>query len=267
LSLKAFRSEEICDAIRSKKLRIGVFGLGWMGISTACLFLQTGAVVVGADVDANVVELLNSGKSPINEPGVKPIIAKYAGSTFKATTDVRSASEQSDILIIIVPTSIDSDKKPDYTALEKVSREIGMKLRKGSLVIIESTVGPGVTESIVKPILEKYSGLTAGDGFLLAYSPIRGMAGKALEDIRKYPRIVGGLDPNSLRAASAVMGTIVEGGIVSVSDIRTAEAAKLFENVYRDVNIAKQHSRSLIVTFIFPGLVLVGIVFLSTLTF
>ena len=230
--------QQLTTSIRSQKLTVGVYGLGWMGLPTACLFLEAGAKVLGADVDDRVVELLNAGKSPIEEEGVQSIIEKHIGSTFSVTSDLRDAAARCSIINLVVPTSVDAGHKPDYSAVEKVAHEIGFKLSPGSLVILESTVAPGVTEETVKPLLERNSGLSAGKDFLLAYSPIRAMSGRGLRDIKTYRRIVGGLDERSLNAASTVMGTIVEGGIVKVRDIRTAEAVKLFENVYRDVNIA-----------------------------
>jgi UDP-N-acetyl-D-mannosaminuronic acid dehydrogenase len=209
-----------------------------MGLPTACLFLEAGLKVVGVDVDERVVELLNAGKSPIEEKGIQPIIEKFIGSTFSVTSGLRFASALCNVIILIVPTLVDAGHKPDYSAVEKACHEIGFKLGRGTLLILESTVAPGITEEVVKPILERNSGLSAGKDFLLAYSPIRAMSGRALKDIKTYPRIVSGLDERSLNAAATVMGTIVKGGIIKVESIKTAEASKLFENVYRDVNIA-----------------------------
>ncbi len=237
LDLAGLRSEKIPEAIRSGKLKIGVFGLGWMGLPAACLLLDVGATVIGADIDVHIVNQINSGKSPIHEPEVQQVLSR-ANPKLLATSDIREAAAQSDVVLIVVPTSINAGKKPDYTALEKVSREIGMRLKSGTLVIVESTVGPGVTESVVKPLIEKSSGLEAGSDFLLAYSPIRAMAGRVMKDVRTYPRVVGGIDESSSKAAATVLSTVVNGGIVLVRDIRTAEAVKLFENTYRDTNIA-----------------------------
>ncbi len=226
------------ESICSGKLKIGVFGLGWMGLPTACLFVEEGAAVIGADIDAHVVEQVNAGKSPVNEPGLEQILCRNVPSRLSATSNLREAASQSDIVMIIVPTSIDAEKRPDYSALGKCSREIGMKLKAKSLVIVQSTVGPGVTESVVKPLLEEASGFKAGKDFLLAYSPIRAMAGRVMKDVRTYPRIVGGINDESREAASAVLAMIVKGGIIPVRDVKTAEAVKLFENTYRDTNIA-----------------------------
>jgi nucleotide sugar dehydrogenase len=133
---------------------------------------------------------------------------------------------------------IDRQKRADYSAVEDACTSIGKGLKQGSLVIFQSTCGPGVTERIVKGTLEKYSGLSAGQGFGLAYSPIRAMGGRALQDIQSYNKVVGAMDVRSLEAACAAISVIVKGELIRVHDIRTAELSKLFETIYRDVNIA-----------------------------
>lgn len=229
---------QLTALLRSQELTVGIYGLGWMGLPTACLFLEAGAKVLGVDVDERIVELVNAGESPIDEKGIRQIIEKHIGSNFSVTSDLRGTSAICDVIILIVPTFIDSGHKPDYSAIEKAAHEIGFKLRRGSLLILESTVAPGVTEELLKPIVERNSGLSAGKDFLLAYSPIRAMVGRALKDIKTYPRIVGALDEKSLNAAVTVMRMIVQGSIIKVRNIRTAEAVELFENIYRDMNIA-----------------------------
>ncbi len=217
---------------------VSVIGLGWMGLPTACLLAEAGAKVIGADVNHRVVERLNQGISHLEEPGVERLLRKHMRTgKFRATTSVEEASSQSDVIIIVVPTLIDQSKRPDYSAVENACKEISKGIRKGSLVVLESTCGPGVTERIVKTILEKHSGLRAGEDFALAYSPIRAMAGKALADLRSYNRVVGAVNKKSLDAACAILSTATEGELIRVRDIKTAEAAKLFEVIYRDVNI------------------------------
>ena len=142
------------------------------------------------------------------------------------------------MIIITVPTSVNKYGKSDYSLLERLCREIGRMLQKDSIVILESTVAPTVTERIVNSTLEKHSGLKAGKDFSLAYSPIRAMGGKVLEDVEKYAKVVGALDRKSLDLASAIQSIIVKGKIIKIRDLRTAEASKIFETVYRDVNIA-----------------------------
>jgi UDP-N-acetyl-D-mannosaminuronic acid dehydrogenase len=239
LDVLEMSSEEIRGAIRASKLTIAVYGLGWMGLPTACLFAEAGARVIGVDVNPRVIRLIKEGKSPIEGRALESLLRKHVSNKrFTIASDSRQAASQSDVMIIIVPTSVDEGEKPVYASIERVCKDIGLNMKRRCLIIVESTVGPGVTENVAKRILEAHSGFEAGSDFALAYSPIRAMAGNALKDIQSYPRIIGGIDGRSLRVASAVLSSIVRGGIVKVRDIKTAEAVKLFENVYRDVNIA-----------------------------
>lgn len=239
VNIMEFSSDMIGESMRRGEVAIGVFGMGWMGLPTACLLAEAGARVIGVDINPQVVDMINAGRSPVDEPGLQPLIQKHVlEGRLRATDDVGDAASRSDVILIVVPTLIDAQRRPDYSAVERVCRGIGLRLRMGCLVIFESTVGPGIMEGLVRAELETASGLGAGADFGLAYSPIRATAGRVLRDLTAYPRIVAGLDMRSLEAASAVLGVVVKGGLVKVRDIRTAEATKLFENVYRDVNIA-----------------------------
>jgi len=230
---------EIAVGIRDGRLTIGVVGLGWMGLPIACLFAEAGAKVIGADMNPKVVERVNKGDSPMDEPGLSALLKKAVrGGKFSATTSTEEAAANSDILFLIVPTMIDRQKRSDYSAVEDACVSIGKGLKSGSLVVFESTCGPGVTERIVKGTIEKYSGLVAGQGFGLAYSPIRAMGGRALQDMQTYTKLVGAVDKKSLEAACAALSVVVKGELIRVHDIKTAELAKLFETIYRDVNIA-----------------------------
>lgn len=237
--LMGLSPEEIAPKLRRGELAMAVIGLGWMGLPMACLFADAGVRVVGVDVNARIVEKVNKGEPPIDEKDL-PQVLKRAVRTgkLKATANTGEAVAESDVITIVVPTSIDHQKKADYQAVEDASRDIGKSMRSGTLVVFQSTCGPGVTERIVKLNLEKYSGLKGGETFGLAYSPIRAMSGRALRDIQTYQKVVGGLDKKSLDAACAVFSVIVKGELVRVHDIKTAEASKLFEAIYRDVNIA-----------------------------
>ncbi|MCX8205381.1 MAG: nucleotide sugar dehydrogenase [Candidatus Nezhaarchaeota archaeon] len=231
--------EQTREAALRGELTVAVVGCGWMGLPTALLFAEAGAHVIGVVKTERELSMLSQAVPTIAEPGVEELLKRHVESgRFKVTMDASQAASEVDAALIIVPTQVGRGKKPDYSALVDASRRVGLGVREGSLVILESTVGPGVTEELVKPELEKASGLKAGYGFGLAYSPIRASAGSVLRDLASYPRVLAGVDERSCRAAQAVLSLIVKGGFVKVRDIRTAEAVKLFENIYRDVNIA-----------------------------
>jgi len=237
-ALLSLEPGEIGVRIRDGALAVGVVGLGWMGLPTACLYADAGARVIGADMNPRVVERVSKGEPIIDEPGLTAMLKKaLRAGKFSATTSTAEMAANSDILIIVVPTSIDRLKRADYSAVEDACVGIGKNMKNGSLVIFESTCGPGVTERVVKGTLEKYSGLVAGQGFGLAHSPIRAMSGRAIQDVQSYPKVVGATDKRSLEAACAALSVIVKGELIRVRDIKTAELTKLFETIYRDVNI------------------------------
>ncbi|WP_455367650.1 nucleotide sugar dehydrogenase [[Eubacterium] cellulosolvens] len=231
------------DGIRKRfekgEVTITVAGLGWMGLSIACLYADSGVHVLGVDKNLLIVERINKSENPLPEVGLSTLIKKNVKEgRLIATPDLEDATSQSDAILIAVPTSIDDNQRADYSALQNVAKKIGLKLIENTCVVIESTCAPGITENLVKPILEKFSGLQAENSFGLAYSPIRAMIGKTLSDIKEYPKIVGAIGPKSLRTASVIIEAVSKGGIVKVPDVKSAEAAKIFETVYRDVNIA-----------------------------
>ena len=210
-----------------------------MGLPTGCLYAEAGARVIGADMNPKIVERINKGETPVDETGLSPMLKKAVRAGKLTTTiSTEEAAASSDVIFIVVPTMIDRQKRADYSAVEDACVSIGKGIKNGSLVIFESTCGPGVTERVVKGTIEKYSGLVAGQGFGLAYSPIRAMGGRALQDMQTYPKIVGAIDKKSLEAACATLSVIVKGELIRVRDIKTAELTKLFETIYRDVNIA-----------------------------
>jgi UDP-N-acetyl-D-mannosaminuronic acid dehydrogenase len=160
--------EEIESAITKGKLVFSIYGLGWMGLPTACLYAEKGARVIGVDINSRVIERIHGGESPIEEPNLQVMIKNTINKNFRVASDIKEAASISDIMIIVVPTLINEKRKPDYSALEKVSREIGLNMNKGCIIIVESTVGPGITDSIVKNALESSSGFKAGADFGLA---------------------------------------------------------------------------------------------------
>jgi UDP-N-acetyl-D-mannosaminuronic acid dehydrogenase len=234
-----FLGENLDVPEKREKYTISVVGCGRTGLPTACLLAEAGFKVIGADANSRVVSLLSKGKAPLSETGLKELLKKHAkNGKFTATKDIQKAVSTSDVIMLVVPTPIDRRKKPDYTFIERPCKEIGKGLRSGSLVIVASTTGPGTVETIIKGTIEKASGLKAGVDFGLAYSPTRAAPGRVLQDIATYTRVVGAINERSLNVASLVLDTIAKGGIVKVRDMKTAEAVKLFENVYRDVSLA-----------------------------
>jgi len=221
------------------KYTISVIGCGQTGLSTACLFADAGFKTVGTDSDAYTVSLIKKGKAPFAEQGLTKLIKKHTkAGHLTVTNQVKEAVFSSDVILFAVPTPIDQKKKPDYSQIERACKEMGMGLRSGSLVIVGSAVGPGVTETFFKESLEKASGLRAGTDFGLAYSPISALPHHIFQDVATRPRVVGALNEQSLRAACLVLSLITKAEIIRVRNIKTAEAINLFESVHGDVNHA-----------------------------
>lgn len=229
--------------IRNSKL-IVVIGMGYVGIPCAVLLADVpGHKVIGVQRRSErsgwKIDVLNQGKSPFegHEPGLAELIARVVEKgTFRVTEDI-AVCRDADVILIDVQTPTDSGRVPQYLSLREVSAGVGQYMRKGTLVVIESTVAPGTTQNIVQPILEETSGMKAGKDFYLGFSYERVMPGKLLEYMVDFPRVVGGIDAKSTELAVELYRTIVKREITA-TDVLTAELAKTVENAYRDVNIA-----------------------------
>jgi len=241
MNLLKLTPQELKQNLKQGKITVAVYGLGRVGLPLATAWLRAGAKVIGVDIREEWVKALNSKNFQlIDEPQLKPILIDYIkNGLFKATTDGVKASKQSNVKLITVPTLITPKGEADLSALKTALTAIAKGLKEGDLVIIESSVPPKTTEEIAKPILEEISGLKAEEQFGLAFSPERIMVGKALQDIEEnYPKIIGGVGPKSAKAAAALYECIARKGVIILSSATAAELAKLFEGVYRDVNIA-----------------------------
>jgi UDP-N-acetyl-D-mannosaminuronic acid dehydrogenase len=224
--------------------KLVVIGMGYVGIPAAALFADvSGLEVVGIQRRSPrsgwKIDMLNNGKSPFprNEPGIAELLERVvAKRTFRVSEDFEEI-RTADYILVDVQTPIESNHIPQYDSLKEVSSKVGTFLRKGALVCIESTVAPGTTANVVRPILEKASLLKAGKDFHLAFSYERVMVGRLLHNIQNYPRIVGGLTSECGRLAQQLYRSIVKEDVV-VTNCITAEVAKTAENAYRDVNIA-----------------------------
>ena len=219
---------------------MAVVGLGRIGLPTAAVFAEGGARVVGVDIRRSVVEETNSGRcAVVDEPGLPELVKKnVARGRLRATFDPAEAIASSDFVIICVPTPVDQTKAPDYSAVTTASQTTGESLRRGSVVIVESTIGPGIAEDVILPILEEKSGMKAGVGFGLASCPERSDPGNIVANMGSVPRIVGSTDPKCTELVAALYESALGVKVIKASNPKTANAIKLTENLYRDVNIA-----------------------------
>ena len=221
-----------------KNYNICIFGLGYIGLPTASLFAKNGFNVIGVDINQKLVDKINLGKSPIIEPGLNELVKSVIkNKKFKATNDYKKAIKKSNIMIVIVPTPIDKNKKSDLTAVISACEMISSELKKEDIVIIESTIPPGTCDNVIIPILEK-NGLKAGNDFKLAYTPERALPRNTLYEMTHNARVVGGIDSKTTNIVAKIYQQVTEGEVICVKNLRTAEMIKLMENTYRDVNIA-----------------------------
>nr|WP_233340421.1 nucleotide sugar dehydrogenase [Haloprofundus sp. MHR1] len=225
--------------LTSGAVPIAIYGLGKMGLPLAGVYAEMSGNVTGVDIDEDVVRGINRGECHIDgEPGLPELVAEQVErDRFEASSDSRAVAKESSVHVVIVPTLITDEHEADLGALESVCADIGSGLDAGDLVIIECTVPPRTCEDVVMPILERESGLSRGE-FGLAFCPERTSSGKALYKLREaHPKIVGGIDDESTRIAEMIYGEITNNDVIPVSDATTAEAVKVFEGLYRDVNI------------------------------
>lgn len=220
------------EDILNRKEKISVVGLGYVGMPIAVAFAKK-VDVIGFDINKKKIELYKSGIDPTNEVGNDEIINTSVNFTSDETM-LRNAKFH----IIAVPTPINADKTPDLSPVEGASRIVGRNLVKGSYVVYESTVYPGVTEDICIPILEHESGLKCGIDFKIGYSPERINPGDKIHRLETIVKIVSGIDRESLEEIAKIYELVIEVGVYKASSIKVAEAAKVVENSQRDINIA-----------------------------
>jgi len=233
-------------------LEVVVIGMGYVGIPVAAMLADVeGCNVTGVQRRSKrsgwKIDYLNAGKSPIggDEPELAELIAKVVKKgSFRVTEDI-SVCKKADTILIDVQTPVDEKHVPQNASLKEVAQSVGKYMKKGAMVVIESTVAPGTTEYIVKPILEKFSGMKAGEDFNLVYSYERVMAGRLLHNMKYMPRIVGGLTPQCTQLGIEFYKKIVKAELLPANCL-TAEVAKVTENTYRDVNIAFANEVALI---------------------
>ena len=219
---------------------VAVVGLGKIGLPLAAQYAGKGMRVIGCDVDQAVVDAVNQGQAHVREePGLEEAVASAVrAGRLSASADTRSAVGEADVVVVIVPLIVAAADAIDYSNVDAATRAVGRSLRRGALVVYETTLPVGTTRHRLAPMLEEESGLAAGTGFHLAFSPERVYAGRIFEDLRRYPKIVGGVDEASTAAAVDFYRSALDAEVWAVANTETAEFAKLAETTYRDVNIA-----------------------------
>ena len=235
------------EKINDRSAKLAVIGLGYVGLPVAALFGQKGFSVTGVDIKQSRIDLINEGISPIvgKEPGLSELIASVVEEgKLTATTDYQTLKD-ADIIMIDVETPVNQDHIPEYHALRSAAKSLSAVLKKGALVIVESTVMPGTLEKIVLPIIEQETGYVCNKDFFLGNCPERVMPGKLLHNLKRMSRVAGGGNAETAQVMVSLYRIIVEAD-VDPTDWITAEIVKTAENTYRDVQIAFANEVALI---------------------
>ena len=231
-------------------MNVTVVGLGKIGLPLAAYFALRGQNVLGLDVNAAVVDLVNQGVEPFpGESQLAETLTQVVGSgALRATTSYEEAITHADTIIVVVPLIVDASGRPDFSILDSATRELGAHLRPGSVVIYETTLPVGTTRGRWRPMLEAASGLREGSDFHIVFSPERVLTGRVFQDLRRYPKLVGGLSPKGTARARDFYEEVLDfedrpdldrpNGVWDLGTAEAAEMAKLAETTYRDVNIA-----------------------------
>jgi UDP-N-acetyl-D-galactosamine dehydrogenase len=230
---------ELFERILKKKDYIAVVGLGYVGLPVAAAFAEK-VKTLGFDINEEKVNVYKSGIDPTHEIGDE----KIQNTTLEFTHDPARLREAS-VIIVAVPTPVNGDKTPNLAPVIDASKLIGQNLKKGSIVVFESTVYPGVTEEVCIPILEKESKLVCGSDFKVGYSPERINPGDKVHKLENIKKIVAGMDTETTEIIAAIYELIIQAGVYKAPSIKVAEAAKLAENAQRDINIAFMNELSM----------------------
>ncbi|SHI72726.1 nucleotide sugar dehydrogenase [Tessaracoccus bendigoensis DSM 12906] len=238
-------------------MKIAVVALGKIGLPLAVQYADAGQEVIGADVNQKTVDLVNAATEPF--PGEAHLQEKLSevvpAGRLRATTDVAAAVAESEAVVVVVPLLVDAEARPDFGWMDEATRNIGRGLKPGTLVSFETTLPVGTTRGRWKPMLEEVSGLTEGRDFHLVFSPERVLTGRVFADLRKYPKLIGGLSEDGAAHAKAFYEAVLAfderpdlprpNGVWDLGTAEAAEMAKLAETTYRDVNIglANQFAR------------------------
>lgn len=227
---------EILAKITSRALVCGTVGLGYVGLPLAVEKAKAGFKTIGFDIQQKKVDMVNSGHNYIGDVVQEDLLQLVSGEMLEATTDYSRIGE-CDFVAICVPTPLDIHQEPDTSYMVASTEEIAPFIKRGVMIVLESTTYPGTTEELIKPILEKGSGLKCGEDFYLGFSPERVDPGNLIYKTKNTPKVVGAIGEDALECISAVYEAVLEGGVTRVSSPAVAEMEKILENTYRNVNI------------------------------
>ena len=232
--------EAIQESLTKKTLRICVIGIGRIGLPTALSFAKSGLQTIGVDINENLVQNVNSGKFPLkDEPGYEEIFNDVIrNKKFSATTKIKDAVSNSDLILLSLPTPMDENNIPDYSALRNVGSQLSDILSPNSLVIVESTIEPGFIEDDMVSLISKSGKLQVEKNFFIGVCPENANPGEILHDFSNLPRLVGGINSNITKIIKSIYDFVFSVELVEMPDCKTANAVKLTTNVFRDINIA-----------------------------
>jgi len=232
--------EEVVESLDSKSLRVCVIGIGRIGLPTALSFAKSGLETIGVDINENLVETINLGNFPLkDEPGYDVIFDDVVkNKKFHATTNISDAVPNSDLIILSLPTPMDENNIPDYSALRNVATKLAEILSPNSLVIVESTIEPGFVEDEMISIISKSERLKIEKNFFIGVCPENANPGEILHDFTNLPRLVGGINDNITKIIKKIYDFVFSVELIEMPNCKTANAVKLTTNVFRDVNIA-----------------------------
>ena len=232
--------EDVTKSLESKTLRVCVIGIGRIGLPTALSFAKSGLETIGVDINKQLVDDINSGTFPLkDEPGYEDIFhSVIKNQKFSATTNIEDAVPNSDLILLSLPTPMDVNNIPDYTALRTVASNLTEILSTDSLVIVESTIEPGFIEDEMVPLISKSDKLTVEENFFIGVCPENANPGEILHDFSNLPRLVGGINPNIAKIIKTIYNFVFSVELIEMPNCKTANAVKLTTNVFRDINIA-----------------------------
>ena len=232
--------DEVLKALESRTLRVCVIGIGRIGLPTALSCAKSGLETIGVDINKNLVDNINLGKFPLkDEPGYDEIFDNVIkNKKFSATTNIEDAVSNSDLILLSLPTPMDENNIPDYSALRIVASQLSDILSPNSLVIVESTIEPGFIEDEMVSLISKSGRLDVENNFFIGVCPENANPGEILHDFTNLPRLVGGINPDISKIIKLIYNFVFAVELVEMPNCKTANAVKLTTNVFRDINIA-----------------------------